>query len=53
VGSGVTPENAGRFGAADALIVGSSVKRDGHWENAVDPRRAEAMARAFAAVPAA
>jgi len=48
VGSGVGPENVGRFAAADALIVGSSVKRQGHWANPVEPRRAEALARAFA-----
>jgi predicted TIM-barrel enzyme len=47
VGSGVSPENAGRFAAADAIIVGSSVKQGGHWANPVDPQRAEAMRRAF------
>src|SRR2546427_4950862 len=33
VGSGVTPENMGSFAAADALIVGSSVKEGGLWSN--------------------
>jgi hypothetical protein len=46
VGSGVTPENLARFGAADAFIVGSSVKRDGLWSNPLDPARLEALARA-------
>ncbi len=49
VGSGVTPENVGRYAAADALIVGSSVKSDGHWASPLDPRRAENLARAFEA----
>jgi membrane complex biogenesis BtpA family protein len=49
VGSGITPENVSRFAAADALIVGSAVKRDGHWANPLDPRRVAEMARAFAA----
>jgi predicted TIM-barrel enzyme len=31
VGSGVTPENIANFAAADALIVGSSVKEGGVW----------------------
>jgi len=47
VGSGVTEENAERYARADALIVGSSVKRDGLWENEVDGARATAVARAF------
>src|SRR5439155_433768 len=41
--------NLEALAAADALIVGSSVKRQGHWANPVEPRRAEALARAFAA----
>jgi uncharacterized protein len=48
VGSGVTPENAARFAAADALIVGSSIKHEGVWSHAIDPARARAMADAFA-----
>lgn len=49
VGSGVTPENVSRYGRhADALIVGSSLKRDGWWENEPDAHRVEAMVRAVA-----
>lgn len=49
VGSGITPENVGRFAAADALIVGSAVKRGGLWSNVLDPTRVRAMSRAFEA----
>jgi membrane complex biogenesis BtpA family protein len=52
VGSGISPENLGSFAAAAGFIVGSSVKRDGFWSNALDPGRVKAMARAFAALPA-
>ena len=46
VGSGVTPDNAGAlFEHADALIVGSWIKCDGHWTNPVDPDRAHEMVR--------
>lgn len=47
VGSGVTLENIGHYAAADALIVGSSIKRDGLWSNPIDRSRADALARAF------
>jgi uncharacterized protein len=50
VGSGVTATNLWEFAAADALIVGSSVKRDGLWSNGVDEDRARAVARAFTAL---
>jgi hypothetical protein len=44
VGSGVSPDNAAAlFEHADALIVGSWIKRDGHWTNPVDPDRAHEM----------
>jgi len=44
VGSGVTTENVEAMLAhADAVIVGSSIKHDGHWTNAVDPERAKAF----------
>ena len=50
VGSGVTPESIpSLIGKADALIVGSSIKRSGRWENPIDQKRASAMTRAFAA----
>lgn len=47
VGSGVTPETAAQFRSADALIVGSALKRDGRWANEPDPRRVEAMVAAI------
>jgi uncharacterized protein len=51
VGSGLTAENLAAYSAADAFIVGSSVKRDGHWASPLDPARAAAVARAFHALP--
>jgi hypothetical protein len=51
VGSGVTPQNLPAYASADAVIVGSWVKRDGAWENGVDPARAQAIAAAFRALP--
>ena len=50
VGSGITAENVAAFAAADGFIVGSWVKEDGDWSRAVDPRRAEALVRAVAAL---
>ncbi len=48
VGSGVSPERIpGLIGAADALIVGSWIKRSGRWDNPVDPKRASLLADAF------
>lgn len=47
VGSGVTPENMETFAAAEALIIGSSVKEDGLWSNRLDEARVRAVARAF------
>jgi membrane complex biogenesis BtpA family protein len=47
VGSGVTSENVERFkGNADALIVGSYLKYDGLWKNAVDPERVKRFVEA-------
>ena len=47
VGSGATPQSAAALlEHADALIVGSALKREGLWSNEIDPARAEAMARA-------
>lgn len=51
VGSGVTPENIGKYPHADGLIIGSSVKRDGHWASAIDSSRVQAVAKAFVALP--
>ncbi|HEU5319737.1 MAG TPA: BtpA/SgcQ family protein [Methylomirabilota bacterium] len=53
VGSGITAENVGGYAHADGFIVGSWVKQDGLWSNPVDRRRAETLARAVSALPAA
>ena len=37
--------------AADAFIVGSSVKRDGVWSGTLDDARVRALSRAFMALP--
>jgi membrane complex biogenesis BtpA family protein len=47
VGSGITSANLRDYDAADALIVGSDVKRDGLWSNPLDEARTRALARAF------
>lgn len=52
VGSGVTPENIADLTAADALIVGSSVKEDGLWFNRLDDGCVRAVARAFQSMEA-
>jgi membrane complex biogenesis BtpA family protein len=39
VGSGVTRDNLSAYLAADAVIVGSHVKTDGHWAGSVDRAR--------------
>lgn len=47
VGSGVTAESAAALlEVADALIVGTAVKRDGRVENPVDPARARRLVEA-------
>ncbi len=47
VGSGVTPENVPAVAPhADALIVGSYLKKDGLWSNPPDPARVAAMVKA-------
>jgi len=51
VGSGITPENLSSYARALGFIVGSSVKRTGHWANALDPAACDAVARAFEALP--
>jgi len=51
VGSGVTADNVSRYAAADALIVGSFLKRDGLWSNPQDPARIASLVRAFEALP--
>ncbi len=51
VGSGVVPESIPELlEHADALIVGSWLKRGGLWSNPVDPRRAAALAKVFRTV---
>lgn len=47
VGSGITAENILHYPAADAFIVGSSVKKDGLWSNPMDLDRTRALVRAF------
>jgi hypothetical protein len=51
VGSGITPENLAAYADADAFIVGSALKRDGLWSSPLDPARAQALRRAFDALP--
>ena len=47
VGSGASPASLPRLlEHADAVIVGSWLKRDGDWRNPLDPARMEAMVRA-------
>jgi membrane complex biogenesis BtpA family protein len=50
VGSGVTPANIGQYPHADGFIIGSAMKRGGHWANAVDPHCVQEAAKAFAAL---
>ena len=47
VGSGITAENITLFSKADALIVGSSIKKDGLWSNPIDVPRARKLRHAF------
>jgi uncharacterized protein len=47
VGSGVTADNVRDYGAADALIVGSSIKQGGVWSGPIDESRVRELARAF------
>ncbi len=50
VGSGVTPDDAPRWAElADAVIVGSALKRGGRWQEPVDPGRVAALAEALRA----
>lgn len=51
VGSGVTPDQLSRLWAhADALIIGSWIKKEGLWRNAVDESRCREIMRAADAV---
>jgi uncharacterized protein len=47
VGSGVSSKNLPDYDAADALIVGSDVKRDGLWSSPLDEARTRAIVSAF------
>ncbi|QDL93838.1 BtpA/SgcQ family protein (plasmid) [Paroceanicella profunda] len=50
VGTGVSAQNINRLAtAADAFIIGTSIKIDQQTLNAVDPARADALVRAMAA----
>jgi len=47
IGSGVTPESVPRLlEHADALIVGSAIKKGGLWSEPIDPKRCVAMVEA-------
>jgi len=49
IDSGISPGNVGDYAAADGVIVGSYVKRDGVWSNPLDESRVRRMAKAFSA----
>lgn len=53
VGSGVAADNIASYAAADAFIVGSSLKQGGVWSNPLDPALAAGLVRAFEALPRA
>lgn len=46
-GSGINERNADRFGEADGVIVGTSTKKDGDVDAAVDVARVRAVVNAF------
>lgn len=51
IGSGVTAENVGQYkDLANALIVGSSLKKDGNWQNPVDINRVQKLKQAIIGV---
>ncbi|HUU85756.1 MAG TPA: BtpA/SgcQ family protein [Phycisphaerae bacterium] len=53
VGSGISAQNLRDYWtAADAFIVGSSIKRDGLWSNPLDPDRVQRFTRTVAGLPA-
>lgn len=47
VGSGVGPDDIGKFDAAHGFIVGSSVKCGGLWSEPLDPDRVASVVKAF------
>jgi len=50
IGSGIDAGNAARFTAADAWIVGSSIKQDGDWARPLDPKRMQQLVAAHRAL---
>ncbi len=52
IGSGITPENIHTYTAADAFIVGSSVKKNGLWSNEIDLNRSRHLVEVFQALSA-
>lgn len=51
VGSGVNADNIREYPTADAFIVGTWLKLDGVWSNALDPARLQLLVRAFERLP--
>ena len=49
IGSGITPENIGRYPGADAFFIGSSVKESGTWSGRLDAARTRALVEALKA----
>jgi len=47
IGSGITPGNAHKFKKAHGFIVGSYLKRDGHWNNELDDERLQKIMEAI------
>ncbi|CAL1603280.1 unnamed protein product [Knipowitschia caucasica] len=50
IGSGVTYENVADYMEANALIIGSHFKTEGHWANAVDPERVKSFMKKVTAL---
>ena len=50
VGSGVTADNVSDYGRAEALIVGSWIKKDGIWSNPLDKDRVHRLSETFGSI---
>ena len=50
VGSGLSADNLSQFAHATGFIVGSSVKRDSHWDQPLDRANVRAIVRAWSAL---
>ena len=50
VGSGLAADNLSQFAHATGFIVGSSVKRDGHWDQPLDRANVRAIVHAWSAL---